>query len=470
MDPDKTPDEERREIKSPVDEKNDEIERLRKENERLKELQRLREENERLKREAQGAPLPHEEHPASRNIKLNKNTLMYLGFAAVIIVALLLLIFVFHVINLIPSATSLQPSINAGASGKFFLGPDGQSLGSTFINGLADLSAQLQQVGNQELSGKIITEPYGCVSSSTGQFIANATKCNGAQGYSPSPAYSVLEYGNGSGNYNIIPIAVPSNFSKTSLEQNGKPTIVYFGAQGCPFCAQMRWILAVALSRFGNFSQLFYDRSSTNDWNVPTLMFNFSSKVFNEATVQPAISNGQAPYGDANPTPIVSGAYYTSNYINFEPFDEMGGSFLINTTGIAQISPFAYNDVYIPSGYGFNESNPSSVTADGFGITNFFLGGVPFFDINNQFVFDGSINNAGTILDSSTGTVFSQYSTHQDILNSIESPASGSFGQTVLGGANILTADICETINNTAPVCSLSYIQGLEKMINGASK
>ncbi|MGC8699189.1 MAG: DUF929 family protein [Candidatus Acidifodinimicrobium sp.] len=457
------------------EEKRDELEKLREENEKLKELQRLKEENERLKRELQGVPPANEEHRVggsvnlNKEITINKNVLMYVGFAAVIIVALILLVFVFHIFNVIPQTTSLQPSVNAGASGKFFVGPEGQPLGSAFINGLSDLSAQLQQVGNQELAGKIISEPYGCLSQS-GQFIANATKCNAAQGYSPSPAYSVLEYGNGSGNYNIIPIAVLSNFSKISLDQNGKPTIVYFSAQGCPFCAQMRWILAVALSRFGNFSQLFYDRSATNDWNVPTLMFNFSSKLFNEATAQPAIDNGQAPYGDSNPTPIISGAYYTSKYIDFEPFDELGSSFLVNVTGLESIDPFVYSNVYLSANNGLNTSSSSSMTADGFGITNFFLGGVPFFDINNQFVFDGSINNPGTLLDSSTGTVFSQYSTQQDILNSIENPTQGSFGQTVLGGANILTADICETINNTAPVCSLSYIQGLERMISSTAK
>ncbi|MCW1293981.1 MAG: DUF929 family protein [Candidatus Parvarchaeota archaeon] len=450
--------------KAPEISKEDELERLRKENERLKEINRLREENERLKQSVQGGASPK----GVKQFRLNKNVYMYGGFVAVIIVALLLLVFVFHIFNIVPSSTTLQPTVNAGASGKFFVGPDGQPLGSAFIAGLSDLSTQLQQVGSEELAGRIVNESYGCLSSSTGQFIANATKCNSNQGYSPSPAYSVLEYGNGSGTYNIIPLKVPSDFSNISLVQGGKPTIVYFGAQGCPFCAQMRWILAVALSRFGNFSQLFYDRSATNDWNVPTFMFNFSSKLFDESTAQPAISNGQAPYGDNNPTPLVSGAYYTSKYINFEPFDEMGGSFLVNVTGIEQLSPFAYSEVYLPSGNGFNVTNPSAMTADGFGITNFFLGGVPFFDINNQFVFDGAIDNAGTILDTSTGTVFPQYSSQQDILNSLENPVQGSFGQTVLGGANILTAQICETINNTAPVCSLTYIKGLEKMISSA--
>ncbi|MGC8682255.1 MAG: hypothetical protein ACP5TF_03120, partial [Candidatus Acidifodinimicrobium sp.] len=140
------------------EEKRDELEKLREENEKLKELQRLKEENERLKRELQGVPPANEEHRVggsvnlNKEITINKNVLMYVGFAAVIIVALILLVFVFHIFNVIPQTTSLQPSVNAGASGKFFVGPEGQPLGSAFINGLSDLSAQLQQVGNQELA------------------------------------------------------------------------------------------------------------------------------------------------------------------------------------------------------------------------------------------------------------------------------------------------------------------------------
>ena len=282
-------------------------------------------------------------------------------------------------------------------------------------------------------------------------------------------------YGNTGGkNYDIIPITVPSNFSNYSISQNGKPTIVFFGSQGCPFSGQDSWVLAIALSRFGNFSKLFYVRSATDDWNLPAIMFNFSQSAFSKATKLPPIDNGQAPFGDANPEPLVSGAYYTSKYINFEPLYELGGSFLINTTGVDQINPTIYSDVYALGMHGFNlNSNDVVKSSDGFGIPNFFVGGVAgiidgvaFIDINNKFVFNQDINNVESILDLKTNSVFSNYSTHQDILDSIENPTSGSFGQTVLGAANILTAQICETLNNSAPVCSLSYILKLESKIN----
>ncbi len=421
-------------------EKGDELEKLRKENERLKEIQRLREENQRLST-ANASP----EVKSSNKSKNNMFIPIGVGVFAVVIV-LVVLIFGFHILSS-SSVSSLKPTVNANASGAFFLGPDGESLGSTYVNGLSNLGSQLALVGAQQASGRFLYEKPTTTS----------------QG--PSPGYYVLVYGNGSGqNYDIVPISVPSNFSNYSISQGGKPAFVYIGAQGCPFCAGQRWVIAVTLSRFGNFTKLFYDRSATNDGNIPTLMFNFSQSLFKEATSQAAIDSGQAPYGDGNPTPFVTGSYYTSKYINFEPFDELGTSFLVNASGIGQLNPTVYSNVYEKGMYGFNATSAGVSAAHGFGITNFFVGGVPFFDINNQYVFDGATLNAGTYISSSG--LNPAYSTHADILNSIENPTPGSLGQTILGAANILTAQICSVINNTAPVCSLSYISELEGKIN----
>src|SRR5712692_8559609 len=48
----------------------------------------------------------------------------------------------------------------------------------------------------------------------------------------------------------------------TLLTGNGKPEVVYVGAEYCPFCAAERWALSVALSRFGSFSGLHLIHSS----------------------------------------------------------------------------------------------------------------------------------------------------------------------------------------------------------------
>jgi Domain of unknown function (DUF929) len=42
----------------------------------------------------------------------------------------------------------------------------------------------------------------------------------------------------------------------TALTSAGKPEMLYIGAEFCPYCAAMRWSMAVALSRFGTFGAL----------------------------------------------------------------------------------------------------------------------------------------------------------------------------------------------------------------------
>ncbi|HVB96045.1 MAG TPA: DUF929 family protein [Nitrososphaerales archaeon] len=55
------------------------------------------------------------------------------------------------------------------------------------------------------------------------------------------------------------------------LTVNGKPTVVYLGAISCVFCGENRWAMALALSRFGVFQDLFFGYSSLGDQDVPTI-------------------------------------------------------------------------------------------------------------------------------------------------------------------------------------------------------
>lgn len=59
------------------------------------------------------------------------------------------------------------------------------------------------------------------------------------------------------------------------LTSGGKPEMLYIGAEYCPYCAAMRWPMAVALSRFGTFGPLTGIHSSSTDVfpNTPTLTF-----------------------------------------------------------------------------------------------------------------------------------------------------------------------------------------------------
>ncbi|MEM3186210.1 MAG: DUF929 family protein [Conexivisphaerales archaeon] len=77
------------------------------------------------------------------------------------------------------------------------------------------------------------------------------------------------------------------------LTYNGKPEVLYIGAEYCPFCAAERWGMVVALSKFGNFSNLSYMLSSPTD-----------------------------PAGSNVPTFTFYGSNYTSQYISFIPIEE----------------------------------------------------------------------------------------------------------------------------------------------------
>ena len=64
--------------------------------------------------------------------------------------------------------------------------------------------------------------------------------------------------------------------SGAPLASGGKPEMLYIGAEFCPFCAAMRWSMAVALSRFGSFTtplRGFHSSPTDTDPNTPTLTF-----------------------------------------------------------------------------------------------------------------------------------------------------------------------------------------------------
>lgn len=55
----------------------------------------------------------------------------------------------------------------------------------------------------------------------------------------------------------------------------GPPVVLYLGADFCPYCAALRWPLALTLMRFGKLSGLLYTRSSGRDVYPNTATFSF---------------------------------------------------------------------------------------------------------------------------------------------------------------------------------------------------
>lgn len=72
----------------------------------------------------------------------------------------------------------------------------------------------------------------------------------------------------------------PQAVSDGVLTANGKPEVLYLGAEYCPFCALQRWPLIQALSRFGTFTGLSTSRSSSVDVHPNTPTFTFHGATY----------------------------------------------------------------------------------------------------------------------------------------------------------------------------------------------
>jgi hypothetical protein len=106
----------------------------------------------------------------------------------------------------------------------------------------------------------------------------------------------------------------PQPATGAPLSVDGKPELFYYGAEGCPFCAVDRWSMALALSRFGQFSPLALSVSSTLDYEPSTNTLSFYGARYQSPALAfvpvEAYTNqpGQTPCGYPwsslqNPTP-----------------------------------------------------------------------------------------------------------------------------------------------------------------------
>ena len=106
------------------------------------------------------------------------------------------------------------------------------------------------------------------------------------------------------------------NYGGNRFISNGKPVLVYVGAEFCPYCAVDRWPLIMALERFGNFTSLHYTTSANDEGDYASFTFANSS--------------------------------YTSSYIAFRGYEDEDRS------GAAlQTVPANYSSVWSSFGSGF---------------------------------------------------------------------------------------------------------------------
>ena len=200
---------------------------------------------------------------------------------------------------------------------------------------------------------------------------------------------------------------------------NGKPDILYIGAEYCPYCAAERWGLIVALSRFGTFTGL--------------------------STLHSAAADGAGaaePYPNT-PTWTFAKATYTSQYLTFIPVETY--------TNVPDSSNKYYYPLQTPTkaeqALLTKYDVPPLVPASD-------AGAIPFVDFGNKYAIGGAGYLPSTLAGLSWATIAA------DLSNS-----SSTVAQQVDGTANYITAAICGITGNTpAAVCN-STIQGIESKI-----
>ena len=233
------------------------------------------------------------------------------------------------------------------------------------------------------------------------------------------PESTLNAVGTGGGAINNLPIKI----NGSTLTANGKPEMLYMGAEYCPYCAAERWSMIVALSRFGTFSGL--------------------------ATIHSAAADGAGtaePYPNT-PTFTFAHSTYSSPYLTFTPVelntnipDPSTGSYTTldkPTTAQQNLMSKYDNQPYIPS------SEPA--------------GSIPFLYFGGQTMIVGSSPAQNTALQP-LGLNWNQIAA--DLHNPNTAVAKAEDGE-----ANYITAAICKMTNNQpASVCT-STIQSIESSI-----
>jgi len=209
------------------------------------------------------------------------------------------------------------------------------------------------------------------------------------------------------------PAALPSG--TPPLTQDGKPEILYIGAEYCPFCAAERWSMAIALSRFGTFSGLGLTTSSSTDVyaSTPTLTFHGSS--------------------------------YSSDLVSFVPVETETNQ--LSATGLG------YRALDTPTDaeqqlMGTYDVPPYTTTG----------GSIPFVLLGNRYVISGSSYRPDVL----------QGKTWEQIASALSDPTD-PIAKQVLGTANMLTAAICQlTGGQPSNVCASSGVSAAGASLPGA--
>jgi hypothetical protein len=193
---------------------------------------------------------------------------------------------------------------------------------------------------------------------------------------------------------------------------SGLPLVTYIGAEYCPFCAAERWSLVVALSRFGQFTDLKTSHSASDDVfpNTPTFSF--------------------------------VGSTYTSTYLELSAVELQSN--VRSGRGYATLQTPTPAQEQLVRQYDAPPYVPASSA-----------GAIPFIDIADQYVISGASYDVGVL----------RGQTMESIAQSL-ADSSSPRTQAIIGGANAITAAICAATGDTPQeVCGQSAIQNLESTL-----
>ena len=202
------------------------------------------------------------------------------------------------------------------------------------------------------------------------------------------------------------------------LSIGGKaPTMLYYGAEYCPYCAAERWAMVAALARFGTWSNLKVTASSHSDVFPATNTFSFFGSTLN------------------------------SPYINFVPI-EAYTNIPLSGGGYKTLQSPTKQEAQAIATYSSSKYVPNASTSGGVSF--------PFIDIDNKVIISGASYTPGILANL----------TWSDIAGSLNDPTLQST-QSIVATANYISAAIC-SVSPTAPasVCKSSGVQAAAKSLN----
>jgi thiol-disulfide isomerase/thioredoxin len=194
----------------------------------------------------------------------------------------------------------------------------------------------------------------------------------------------------------------PTGVGDAALTSDGKPEILYVGAEYCPYCAAERWPLVQALTRFGTFSNLSLTTSASDDVHPNTPTFSFHGATYS------------SPY-----LSFVGKELYTNKRVGgvYEPLDKLTD---------------AEQQIFQAHTQGF-----------------------PFIDVGGRYVVTGATYESG-VLDGQSAPA---------IAAALANPDSAT-AQGVIGAANRITAAICQvTGGKPANVCTAPGVAKLAAQV-----